>query len=90
MSEIKLQKYENQKSLRYLSGAASILGGTQYPNRWHCRDPHGKVGQIECSFDLKLPSTCQDNGATRDGCSKETSILDIYCSFFGGLKGYQN
>jgi hypothetical protein len=23
------------------------------PNKWHCHDPHGKDGWIECLFDLQ-------------------------------------
>ncbi len=44
--QIESQKYENQKSLLYFSNAASRLGGTQCPNKWHRCDPHGKEGQI--------------------------------------------
>jgi hypothetical protein len=51
--EIELQKYENQKSLHYFSNTASRLGGAQCANRWHCCDPHGKEGQMECLFDLQ-------------------------------------
>ncbi len=46
--EIKSQKYENQKSLLYFSDTASRLGGTQCPKYWHCCDPHGEEGWIEC------------------------------------------
>jgi hypothetical protein len=47
MSKIEWQKYENQKSLCYLSDAASILGSTQYPNRRRLHGPQGKEGWIE-------------------------------------------
>jgi hypothetical protein len=47
-ANIESQKYENQKSLHYFSDAASRLGGTQCPNKWHHGDPHGKEGWIEC------------------------------------------
>ena len=53
MLEIKSRKNENRKSMPYLSDIASILGGTQCPNRLHCRDPHGTEGGIECLFDLQ-------------------------------------
>jgi hypothetical protein len=45
--------YENQKSLHYFSDTPSRLGGTQCNNRWHCCNPHGKEGRIECLFDLQ-------------------------------------
>ncbi len=46
-------KIKNQKSLHYISDAASRLGGPQCTNRWYCCDPHGKEGWIKCSFDLQ-------------------------------------
>ncbi len=80
MSETKSPKYEKPESLHYLSGTISILGGTQHPNRWHHHDQHGKEGPIECLFDLEC-HTCQDNGATRDERSKESSNLEILLFF---------
>jgi hypothetical protein len=35
------------------SNPTSRLGGTQCPDRWHCHDPHGKEGRVECLFDLQ-------------------------------------
>jgi hypothetical protein len=39
--------------MRYLSDAASILGGTQCPYRLHCCSPQGNEGWIESLFDLQ-------------------------------------
>jgi hypothetical protein len=55
-------KIENQKSLHYFSDAASRLGGAQCANRWHCCDPHGKEGRIECLFDLQCLQSAEIMG----------------------------